>query len=284
MAKPFDAATKRLVEADPLAWLHYAGLPGTQAELMDADLSTVTSDADRIVSVHTPNYLAHIELQSSYKTDMGERVLLYNTLIHCKYKMPVQSVVILLRKEADGPALSGNAGYTVPQSTDGSLALRYRVIRVWEKPVEEVLRGDLATLPLAPLSRVSPKALPGVVRSMEERIDRDARPEDVGMLWTTTFLLMGLKYKAEFTQQLLKGVLAMKESTTYQFILEEGRVEGELRAARKILLRQGIRRFGVPDAQTQSALEEITSADILEALIDRISDVENWKDLLTEHN
>jgi predicted transposase YdaD len=283
MAKPFDAATKRLVEADPLAWLHYAGLPGTQANLIDADFSTVTSDADRVIHVQTPEYLAHIELQSAYKTDMSERVLLYNVLAHCKYKLPVQSVLILLRREADGPAMSGKAGYEVPQSQDGSLNLRYRVVRVWEKAVEEVLRGELATLPLAPLAHVSENELPEVVRQMEARIDTEASAEDAGMLWTTTFLLMGLKYERELTRQLLKGVRAMKESTTYQAILEEGEergiLKGRIQAMKEILLRQGTRRFGAPDAQTQSAIEAIASTDVLEALIDRVFDVESWEDL-----
>ncbi|HZP80036.1 MAG TPA: hypothetical protein VFB21_00235 [Chthonomonadaceae bacterium] len=70
---------------------------------------------------------------------MGERMLLYNVLAYSRYKLPVQSVIILLRKEADGPAMSGKIGYEAPQSQAGSLALRYRVVRVWEKAVEEVL-------------------------------------------------------------------------------------------------------------------------------------------------
>ena len=124
MSKPFDAATKRLVERDPLAWLAYVGLTGERAELIEAD---------RIIHVLLPEYLAHIELQATYQVNMGERVLLYNTLAFCKYKLPVQSVVILLQKEADGPAMSGQAGYEVPQSSDGSLLINYRVVRVWEK-------------------------------------------------------------------------------------------------------------------------------------------------------
>lgn len=119
---------------------------------------------------------------------------------------------------------------------------------------------------------------------MEARIDTEAPTEDIGMLWTTTFLLMGLKYEPELTQLLLKGVRAMKESSTYQALLAEGEergiLKGEALALRKILIRQGTRRFGAPDAQTQSAIEAITSIDVLEALIDRVFDVESWEDLL----
>ncbi len=167
--------------------------------------------------------------------------------------------------------------------------MRYRVVRVWEKDPEAVLAGPLATLPLAPLADVSEDRLPDVVQRMEQRIDTEAVAEAVGMLWTTTYLLMGLKYDPELTRQLLKGVRAMKESATYQAILEEGEergiLKGEILTLRKVLLRQGTRRFGAPDALTLAAIEAIESADILEALVDRVSDVENWPDLLNgKHN
>jgi len=72
----------------------------------------------------------------------------------------------------------------------------------------------------------------------------------------------------------------MKESATYQSIVEEGEAKGRAEEARKILLRQGGRRFGAPDARTQGAIEAITSVEQLEALLDRVLEVENWTDLL----
>ncbi len=83
---------------------------------------------------------------------------------------------------------------------------------------------------LALLSDVPPDALPDVVRQMEQRIDAEA-PDEAAILWTSAYVLMGLRYSPDFAAQLLKGVRAMKESSTYQAILEEGeelgRVVGE---------------------------------------------------------
>jgi predicted transposase YdaD len=177
--KPFDVATKQLVEADPLAWLRFLGLPGEAAELIDADLATVVADADRILRVTSPDYLAHIELQSSYKVDMGDRTLPYNVVAYYKYRLPIESAVLLLRKEADGPAISGHVAY-------GSLNFGYRVVRIWEKSPQELLNAPLALLPLAPLTDVSADDLPNVVQRMEERIDAEAPVEERGLLWTTT--------------------------------------------------------------------------------------------------
>ena len=56
------------------------------------------------------------------------------------------------------------------------------MVRVWEKPVEEVLAGGLGTLPLAPLSNVTEEELPAVIERMKTRIDAEATPEQAGKL------------------------------------------------------------------------------------------------------
>lgn len=269
MPKPFDAATKHLIEADPVVWLRFLGLPGEHADLLETDLTTVVADADRILSVTSPDYLAHIELQSTYKTDMDDRVFFYNAVAYYKFRKTVESVVVLLRKEAGGPAVSGRLRY-------GSTSFDYRIVRIWEKSPEELLSASLALLPLAPLSSVSETDLPGLVQRMEVRIDAEAAPEDRDMLWTTTYLLMGLKYTPEFSEKLLQGVRNMKESSTYQFILQEGREE----EGRRMLIRLGTKRLGDPDPKILSRLEGITSLQQLEELADRLLEVETWQELL----
>ncbi|MCS6861010.1 MAG: DUF4351 domain-containing protein [Abditibacteriales bacterium] len=74
----------------------------------------------------------------------------------------------------------------------------------------------------------------------------------------------------------------MKESVTYQAILEEGRTEGKTREARTILLLQGTKRFGPPSEETRAALEAITSVERLEYLAQRLLDVSSWEELLGE--
>ena len=105
MSKPFDITTKQLVDADPLACLRFLGLPGKSARLLDSDLA-ISATADRLIEVKDPNYLQHLEFQASYEAGMGGRVLYYNVAGRHKYDMPVRSMVVLLRPEADGPAMS----------------------------------------------------------------------------------------------------------------------------------------------------------------------------------
>ena len=61
-----------------------------------------------------------------------------------------------------------------------------------------------------------------------------------------------------------------------QLGLEAGRAE----EVRRILLRQGGKRFGLPSEVVQSTLQAITTLDALETLTDRLLDVESWTELL----
>ena len=70
----------------------------------------------------------------------------------------------------------------------------------------------------------------------------------------------------------------MKESSTYQAIVEEGRIE----EARKLLLRLGSKQLGRPTVRTRTALAKITDLDRLEALIERLRSASSWHALLAE--
>lgn len=80
----------------------------------------------------------------------------------------------------------------------------------------------------------------------------------------------------------------MKESDTYQAILEEGAAIGEARGEaigevkgeRNALLRLGSKRFGQPDATTIAAIQAITTLEQLEQLMDRLLEAESWAELL----
>jgi predicted transposase YdaD len=80
----------------------------------------------------------------------------------------------------------------------------------------------------------------------------------------------------------------MKESSTYQAILEEGREEGRkegrregaLAEARKILRMWGDALFGAPDIQTAAAIEQIEELARLEDLIARLEAAKSWQELL----
>jgi hypothetical protein len=88
--------------------------------------------------------------------------------------------------------------------------------------------------------------------------------------------LLGLRYSPEIARVLMRGVVGMKESTTYQAILEEG----ELKEARKILLLIGPGSLREPDAATVAAINALENLEALERMIRRLSQVHSWQELL----
>jgi predicted transposase YdaD len=148
-----------------------------------------------------------------------------------------------------------------------------------EVPAAAWLSGGLGLVPLAPLGSVQKADLPAVVSQMKQRIDREA-PSQAKELWSAAYLLMGLHYESALVQSLLRGVVNMKESTTYQAILQEGKAEGKAEEARKLLLLQGRAQFGEPSAKIVARLDAITDLGRLEALLIRLLQVKTWEELL----
>jgi len=73
----------------------------------------------------------------------------------------------------------------------------------------------------------------------------------------------------------------MRESSTYQAILDERQEEVALRGARKFLLKKiGEIRFGPPDPSTEAAIQAIDDLARLEWIGDRLLTATTWQDLL----
>lgn len=76
----------------------------------------------------------------------------------------------------------------------------------------------------------------------------------------------------------------MRESSTYQAILEEGRVEGRgegaVAEAKKVLRLLGDDAFGIPASRTAAAIERINDLAQLEDLLRRVRSATSWQDLI----
>lgn len=289
MATPFDATTKTLVDANPQDWLRFLGLPFTACHVIDSDLATVSTEADRLIEVEaTAPYVAHIEFQSGHDgAAVPERLLRYNGIAVLKTGRSTLSFVLLLRPDADSPRLTGTLELSRP---DGSVYLRfeYGVVRLWQIPVKVLLSGGLATLPLALLTDMSGTSAERVVVEMDRRVQQEATPDQSEELWASAYLLSGLRFLPGESETLMGKVVAqMRESTTYQKILAdgraegraEGREEGRVEEARTALVRIGSRRLGTPDPVIQGILER-ASLSRLHAWMDRLFEAESWQDLL----
>jgi predicted transposase YdaD len=283
MSQEFDPTLKVLVETSPADWLPLLGRPAAPVTVIDADVSAVLRGAaDKFLHVHAdPDYVLHLDFQSGHDTaQLPPRLRLYNAVEDYRTGLPVLSAAVLLRPEADLPQLTGRLARQVPGARPHSV-FRYGVVRVWRLPVGPLLAGGLGTLPLAPISDVGRSDLPRVIEQMKRRLRRQERERE---LWATTKILLGLRYPPGLVDVLLRGVIGMRESSTYQAILAEGhaegRVEGRAEEAQRILLRLGERRFGPPDEATRAVIRAIGDAEKLEGLCDRLPEATSWQELL----
>jgi predicted transposase YdaD len=279
---PYDVSTKELVWAGPDAWLVRLGIPRPgPVDVIDSDITVLTAAADKVIKVGgSEPFLVNLEFQSSHKSDLIETLWFRQAALYHRHKLPVLTVLFLLRREANSPSLKGTFKILMPHGFRTNL-YNYRIVRLWKEDPDSYLTAGVNLVPLAPLANVPAKALPGMVRRMAARINTEPEPR-ASMLWTATYLLMGLRYSEEVALRLLEGVQTMKESTTYQAILREGRIEGRIEGEQRVLLIQGEIRFGTPDERIRHAIEEIRDLEHLERLSRRLFDtnIKDWAELL----
>jgi predicted transposase YdaD len=276
MPKPFDAATKFLVEAFPEDWVRFFGLPGGDVRVIDTDISTVSAAADRGLLVETDfsTYGIQVEFQGNIDPNFEPRLLQYRTALRLRWSVPFTSIAVLLRPFTGHNLLRGR--YLEPGLDDKiEISFRYRVIRIWQIPTEEFLDGPLATLPFAPVARTSRRDLPRVIRRLEERLSREATPSDADFLRTATHVLLGLRYSRDFVENLMSSNV-LELSSTYQGILSDGAI----RATKDLIFRLGRKRLGELSSAQLEQVEALQDKERLEALAERLLEAETWQELL----
>jgi hypothetical protein len=280
---PFDTTTRYLVETYPADWLTFLGFdPSSLVEVIDANLTTVSAEVDKLLRIRGAGSerLVHVEFQSTYDATIGERLLRYNATLLEDRRLPVASILVLLRPAASGPATSGSLQVVLPEDDRPYITFRYGVRRIWQEPPHDFLDGPLGTLPLAPLGSTRRTSLPGLLRAMDRRFDQEAPIAEADRLRVVTYTLLGLRYPPDLADQFMPGIRSMRDSSTYQAIVEEGRAEGRAEGERRLLLLFGEARLGPPDDVTRSKLEAMTDADEIERFAQRLLTVSTWAELL----
>jgi predicted transposase YdaD len=291
LAKPFDVTLKSLLEDSPEDWPILAGVSASQVTVIDSDIATIAGAADKVLRLEGPQpWIMHFEFQSGPDATLPARSNLYSAALENRHELPVQTVVVLLTPRANLRSITGTYEVKLHQVEAPYRIFRYQVIRVWELPVEPLLRGGLGPLALAPISNVQEKELPGVIDTMKQRAAKERDRDRRGRWWTAVNILMGLRYNRAIVDRLLEGVMDMEESVTYQAIVAKGEAKGEAKGIargareelRKVLLRQGADKFNEPVPEwAAAALAEMNDLEQLESLATKLLHVASWKELLS---
>jgi len=81
LKKRLHAILQHLPEDDPQDWARLAGV-STPVSVIDADVSTETAAADKVLRVEEPEpWILHLEFQASHDGTLGCRLLPDNVLL-----------------------------------------------------------------------------------------------------------------------------------------------------------------------------------------------------------
>jgi len=274
MAKPFDATLKQLVDRYCQDWVGFiceqVGLPPNSVAVpLDSDLSTLSLQSDKLFRVAPPHGgLIHLELQSAWGGDLPPQLHYYNTFAAYKHNtLPVRTVLLLLRPEADSPKLTGRLSYT--DEIGEYLNFRYHVLRLWQIPYQHLLDGPVGLLPLALLTDDAAPLLSELVTKVDMRLEHDrVSKESHSELLSACNILLGLRYDNAMIQSLFRELRTMRESSTYQAILDEGRLEGRLEGEKRGEL-QGLREAIIDATDVKLGLPPVSLTEKLESIVDR---------------
>jgi hypothetical protein len=282
MALTFDATLKDMARDCPEGFLAEFDRPVTgPITLLNVDLATVTRSADLVVGLGGPiEAVIHMEFQSSAAAWKHADVLVYNALLYSQYRVPVHSVVLLLRPEAAHASMTGHIRYAA-RPEHGTMDFGYQVVWLWEIDAERLLTGNIGLTPLAVLGRLPeglalPDSLAAVARRIVERLTQETSRDRAGKLLARALLLAGLRVQRNVAFKIFEGVHMMEESDTFLAILEEG---GE-RVLREMILLQGEDRFGPPDESVKAALKNIRDLERLKRIGRETPKAASWQEII----
>jgi predicted transposase/invertase (TIGR01784 family) len=256
-----DNISKFLIEQYPsdfATWL--LGQPITFTTINPTELNVEPIRADSVMFLRATRMILHIEFQTQPRQEVPFRMADYYLRLRRKFPgLEIQQIVIYL-KPSDSD-LVRQTRYETEVMTH-----QFRVIRLWEEPVETFLRTP-GLLPYAVLSNAENKEeiLGRVVEEIEKVTDR----REQSNLAAATSILAGLELTEEVIRQLM-GSPVMRESTMYQSILREGE--------QGLVLKLLNRKVGSLSPQLQTRVRGL-SIDRLEALGEALLDFQSVADL-----
>ena len=290
MYKPFDTTIKQLLDERAEDWIPWlgslVGLPTTvQADPIDTSQTSISIQADKVFKLRPPQRgILHLEAQASWDDEFLRRLLLYNVILWYHHQIPIYTVVLLLRRGANMPDVTGHLNLEHLPGV-AWLDFHYRVVKLWELPASTFLKGGLGTLPLALLTDDSSHQIPAVMREMDQRLKQPGvSVAAASLIWQASYWLMGLRFDEVNINDWFKGVPGMEESTTYQFVLNKGKVEGKVEGI--VLTRQDVvvemlqHRFGnVPPNLVQQIRQQTDVNRLRDALlnIDHLKSIDEFQ-------
>ncbi|MGZ3681879.1 MAG: hypothetical protein ACXVDI_25245 [Ktedonobacterales bacterium] len=289
----YDMALKKMLETAHDGFLALIA-PGVQFETaLPTELPATTRQADLVWAVtfdagttpHRQHGLLHIELQTTARPDLGERLLEYMVQLWLRERrarraqgevepgISIRSIVVVLRPTTTlaSPPLR------ISWADEQRLEFTYDVVKLWEIAPERILTTDYYQLwPLTSLmAGVTTESTVAVAQRLAEApLPRAERSDLIGLLIVLAGLRLGrMDLSAALRRNLMFGEL-LKESNFAEVIYDLGREEGEAKGREEgavQALRTSLRlvleaRFGALPNDMTVAINALDSIALTEAL------------------
>lgn len=280
MAKRADLSSKRLISLAPDAWVRWVtgNAMLTAQELLDGEFQWLGRDSDALVKVRHPDQgelIVLTEIQLRYQKRMPQRMRAYAGLAEEKYGLPVYPVLVNLLKPSDRQ--------DVPSAYESQvLGLRslqeYRVINLWQLPVEPVFDQQLT-----PLLPFSPLMEGGATEDCLRRAAACLRADEaLQELESVLALFASFVLELSIVERILRWDMAMlKDSPLAQELIRQGEQRGRQVELSRVLDRLLTRCCGPLPEGLRCRIDTLPAErqeDLIDAVLDFTSprDLENW--------
>jgi predicted transposase/invertase (TIGR01784 family) len=235
----YDNTCKYLAENFPedlSSWL--LGVRISLVQMQPTELSVEPIRADSMILLTNHNLILHVEFQTVPDREMGFRMLDYRVRAHRKFPgKQMRQVVIYLT-----PTTSDLVSLTTFELE--STRHEFEVIRLWEQP-SSIFLESVGLYPFATLAQTDEPEL--VLREVAARIEEIPELKIQADISAMSYILAGLVLDRDRVGQIIRRDI-MRESVTYQEILEEGEIKGKtqgrIEEARGLVIRQLTRKLG----------------------------------------
>jgi predicted transposase YdaD len=280
MAKPWDDSLKKLVQADPQAFVSWFVPDASFTGARPHELKHWTLEVDALlgVQVNGQDMLVHLEFQTYNDPTMAERLLRYNVLARSEHRLPVLSCVIYLL--GSGEASPSPLSWMLPTDQE-VLRFHYQSVELKALLPEEVMRTGLTgLLPLLPLTKNGARR--EIVESMFGRLLAAKKIELVPIGYTLASLAFSRENPGDqdwLFRRFHEMHDILRETPIYQEILKEGREEGleqglqrgQLEALRQAVVEVVVERFPRLVRLTKKQVVLIEDSEVLRHLLVKVS-------------
>ena len=279
MAKNADLSSKRLISLAPEGWARWVTDDPTLEvlELLSGEFQWVGRDSDALIKVRHPLHgeiIVLTEVQLRYQSRMPQRMRAYTALAEEKYELPVFPVLINLLQMSENP--------TIPDRYESELLglysrQDYRVINLWEVPVEQVFERNLTSLlPFTPLMAGGGTEARLVEAARQLRADERLQELESMLALFASFVL-----EQQIVQRILRWDMAMLENSPLAMeLMRRGEQKGRQGEALAFVQRQLSRRCGTLSPSLLARVQAL-SLEQLEDLGDALLDFSSATDLET---